>query len=170
MHTLIERGSYNGWFLPGYKPHPFKAELLDALLVCLCYIHHRLLSVWMPYLFIDLWLACVLLIMLSVISLRWKWRMLPHGWWMSNTIWRFLQHNHFLLTSRYEKMMSFHRFWSVDDSIIHTEYSALRSIVVTNWEETIKMPINEPASGKRAVSQIKVCCMQQQATHKLIIN
>lgn len=54
-------------------------------------------------------------------------------------------------------MLVFHRFWSIDDSVIHTDYSALRSIVVTNWEETIKMPINEPASGKnRAVSQIQV--------------
>lgn len=33
----------------------------------------------------------------------------------------------------------FHRFWSVDDTQIHTEYSALRSIVVTNYEETIKV-------------------------------
>ena len=48
----------------------------------------------------------------------------------------------------------FHRFWSVDDKQIHTEYSALRSIVVTNYEETIKMPINEPAPGKRR-SQIQ---------------
>ncbi|PIO52647.1 putative 4-hydroxyphenylpyruvate dioxygenase [Teladorsagia circumcincta] len=39
--------------------------------------------------------------------------------------------------------------------MIHTEYSALRSIVVTNYEETIKMPINEPAMGKKAVSQIQ---------------
>ncbi|XP_065054292.1 4-hydroxyphenylpyruvate dioxygenase-like [Rhopilema esculentum] len=54
----------------------------------------------------------------------------------------------------YEKILQFHRFWSVDDSQIHTEYSALRSIVVTNWEETIKMPINEPAQGKRK-SQIQ---------------
>lgn len=54
----------------------------------------------------------------------------------------------------YEKMLSFHRFWSVDDSQIHTEYSSLRSIVVTNFEETIKMPINEPAPGKRK-SQIQ---------------
>ena len=38
---------------------------------------------------------------------------------------------------------------------MHTDYSALRSIVVTNWEETIKMPINEPAPGKRK-SQIQV--------------
>lgn len=48
------------------------------------------------------------------------------------------------------------RFWSVDDSMVHTDYSALRSVVVTNYEETIKMPINEPAKGKKAVSQIQV--------------
>ncbi|XP_047735458.1 4-hydroxyphenylpyruvate dioxygenase [Hyalella azteca] len=54
----------------------------------------------------------------------------------------------------YEDNLAFHRFWSVDDKQIHTEYSALRSIVVTNWEETIKMPINEPAPGKRK-SQIQ---------------
>lgn len=39
----------------------------------------------------------------------------------------------------YEKHLIFHRFWSVDDSQIHTQYSALRSIVVSNWEETIKV-------------------------------
>jgi 4-hydroxyphenylpyruvate dioxygenase len=54
----------------------------------------------------------------------------------------------------YVKCLMFHRFWSVDDSQIHTEYSALRSIVVTNYEETIKMPINEPAPGKKK-SQIQ---------------
>ncbi|NXM91502.1 HPPD dioxygenase, partial [Oenanthe oenanthe] len=47
-----------------------------------------------------------------------------------------------------------HRFWSVDDKQLHTEFSALRSIVVTNYEETIKMPINEPAPGKKK-SQIQ---------------
>ena len=54
----------------------------------------------------------------------------------------------------YETNLMFHRFWSVDDTQMHTEYSALRSIVVANWEETIKMPINEPAPGKRK-SQIQ---------------
>lgn len=54
----------------------------------------------------------------------------------------------------YEKVLQFHRFWSVDDSVIHTKYSSLRSIVVTNFEETIKMPINEPAPGIRK-SQIQ---------------
>lgn len=54
----------------------------------------------------------------------------------------------------YENNLMFHRFWSIDDTQMHTDYSALRSIVVTNYEETIKMPINEPANGKRK-SQIQ---------------
>lgn len=49
----------------------------------------------------------------------------------------------------YQKKLQFHRFWSVDDSQVHTEFSALRSIVMTNYEETIKIPINEPAPGKK---------------------
>lgn len=54
----------------------------------------------------------------------------------------------------YEKMLMFHRFWSVDDTQMHTDYSALRSIVVTDYDEVIKMPINEPAPGKKK-SQIQ---------------
>jgi len=54
----------------------------------------------------------------------------------------------------YEKMLDFHRFWSVDDKMMHTEYSALRSIVVADFDERVKMPINEPAEGKKK-SQIQ---------------
>ncbi|XP_061105782.1 4-hydroxyphenylpyruvate dioxygenase isoform X2 [Conger conger] len=54
----------------------------------------------------------------------------------------------------YQKCLLFHRFWSIDDTQLHTQYSSLRSIVVTNYEETIKMPINEPAQGKKK-SQIQ---------------
>jgi len=54
----------------------------------------------------------------------------------------------------YEKMLGFHRFWSVDDSQIHTEYSSLRSIVMADPSDRVKMPINEPAPGKRK-SQIQ---------------
>jgi len=54
----------------------------------------------------------------------------------------------------YEKMLDFHRYWSVDDSMIHTEYSSLRSIVMCDFDELVKMPINEPAPGKRK-SQIQ---------------
>lgn len=54
----------------------------------------------------------------------------------------------------YENTLQFHRFWSIDDKMLHTEFSALRSIVMANYEETIKMPINEPATGKKK-SQIE---------------
>ncbi|KAL3042383.1 hypothetical protein OYC64_020348 [Pagothenia borchgrevinki] len=58
------------------------------------------------------------------------------------------------VTDWYEKCLMFHRFWSIDDKQIHTQYSSLRSVVVTNYEETIKMPINEPARGQK-MSQIQ---------------
>lgn len=54
----------------------------------------------------------------------------------------------------YVKKLNMKRFWSVDDSQIHTKYSSLRSVVVTNERETIKMPINEPAQGLKK-SQIQ---------------
>lgn len=54
----------------------------------------------------------------------------------------------------YEEQLEFKRFWSVDDSQIHTQYSALRSVVMTDQHEVIKLPINEPAAGKRK-SQIQ---------------
>lgn len=52
------------------------------------------------------------------------------------------------------KMLDWHRFWSVDDTQVHTEFSSLKSIVITDFDERVKMPINEPAKGKR-VSQIQ---------------
>jgi len=54
----------------------------------------------------------------------------------------------------YQRNLQFHRFWSVDDKQLHTEFSALRSNVMANYEETIRMPINEPAMGKKK-SQIQ---------------
>ena len=49
----------------------------------------------------------------------------------------------------YENCLSFHRFWSVDDSQICTEFSALSSIVMSSPNKMVKMPINEPAPGKK---------------------
>lgn len=54
----------------------------------------------------------------------------------------------------YVDKLSFHRFWSVDDKQLHTEYSSLRSVVVADYSEKVKMPINEPADGLRK-SQIQ---------------
>ncbi|KAK7086752.1 hypothetical protein SK128_005582 [Halocaridina rubra] len=111
-HTFIERGNYNGLFLPGYKP-PISGP--DALL-------EKLPKANLD--FID-----------HIVGNQ------PDLEMESTASW-------------YEKHLMFHRFWSVDDSQIHTQYSALRSIVMTNYEETIKMPINEPAPGKKK-SQIQ---------------
>jgi 4-hydroxyphenylpyruvate dioxygenase len=54
----------------------------------------------------------------------------------------------------YNKTFDFHQFQSFDDKDISTEYTALRSKVVANYSERIKMPINEPAEGKKK-SQIE---------------
>ncbi|UZP41966.1 hypothetical protein NXS19_009782 [Fusarium pseudograminearum] len=54
----------------------------------------------------------------------------------------------------YEQCLSFHRFWSVDDSQICTEFSALSSVVMASPNNVVKMPINEPAMGKKK-SQIE---------------
>lgn len=68
---------------------------------------------------------------------------------------------------RYQRNLLFHRFWSVDDKQLQTEFSALRSIVVANYEETVKMPINEPALGKRK-SQIQARSIPFWQRHEAI--
>ncbi|KAI0025265.1 4-hydroxyphenylpyruvate dioxygenase [Xylariomycetidae sp. FL0641] len=54
----------------------------------------------------------------------------------------------------YERCLRFHRFWSVDDRTICTEFSALSSVVMSSAGGAVKMPINEPARGKKR-SQIE---------------
>ena len=61
------------------------------------------------------------------------------------------------VASWYEQMLDFHRFWSVDDKMIHTNFSSLRSTVMADFDEKIKMPINEPANGMKK-SQIQEFC------------
>ncbi len=54
----------------------------------------------------------------------------------------------------YERVMGFRMFKHFDDQDISTEYSALMSKVMTNGNEKIRFPINEPAEGRRK-SQIE---------------
>jgi 4-hydroxyphenylpyruvate dioxygenase len=49
----------------------------------------------------------------------------------------------------YERVMGFKNLISFDDKDISTEYSSLMSKVVSNGNERIKFPINEPAKGKK---------------------
>ncbi|XP_042220146.1 4-hydroxyphenylpyruvate dioxygenase-like [Homarus americanus] len=111
-HTFVERGNYNGLFLPGFK----------KTLIAVDKILTKLPTIKLD--FID-----------HIVGNQ------PNLEMESTAAW-------------YEKHLMFHRFWSVDDTQVHTQYSSLRSIVVSNWEETIKMPINEPAPGKKK-SQIQ---------------
>ncbi len=54
----------------------------------------------------------------------------------------------------YHRVMGFRQLLHFDDNDIHTEYSALMSKVMENGTGRIKLPINEPAEGKRK-SQIE---------------
>jgi 4-hydroxyphenylpyruvate dioxygenase len=54
----------------------------------------------------------------------------------------------------YIDVFGFSRFVTFDDGDISTEYSALRSTVVSNFSKWIKFPINEPAKGLKK-SQIE---------------
>jgi 4-hydroxyphenylpyruvate dioxygenase len=54
----------------------------------------------------------------------------------------------------YSAVMGFRMFKHFDDKDISTEYSALMSKVMSNGNERVKFPINEPAEGKRK-SQIE---------------
>ena len=54
----------------------------------------------------------------------------------------------------YERVMGFSRYVTFDDKDISTEYSALMSVVMSDDSQSLKLPINEPAPGRRR-SQIQ---------------
>jgi 4-hydroxyphenylpyruvate dioxygenase len=118
-HTFIQRTTYTGPFLPGYRAPATKGAVqpLDPI---------NILLPTVPLTAID---HCV-----------------------GNQDWDSLT----AACAYYETCLGFTRFWSVDDKDICTEFSALRSVVMSSPDagKTIKMPINEPARGKRP-SQIE---------------
>ncbi|WP_185759774.1 4-hydroxyphenylpyruvate dioxygenase [Vibrio pectenicida] len=46
----------------------------------------------------------------------------------------------------YTNSLSFRRFWSVDDKLLQTGTSGLNSIVVSDFDERIKIPVNQPST------------------------
>ncbi|KAF2179067.1 4-hydroxyphenylpyruvate dioxygenase [Zopfia rhizophila CBS 207.26] len=111
-HTLIEKSSYSGVFLPGYRPETAAKDPMSRFL---------------PQVKLEAIDHCV-----------------------GNQDWDEMEN----ICDYYEKVLGFHRFWSVDDKDICTEYSALKSIVMSSPNDVVKMPINEPAKGKKQ-SQIE---------------
>lgn len=111
-HTFIQRTSYRGAFLPGYRPWSTPNDPINAFL---------------PAVELEAIDHCV-----------------------GNQDWEQME----AACDFYEQCLGFHRFWSVDDNDICTEFSALKSIVMASPNEVVKMPINEPAQGKKK-SQIE---------------
>ncbi|KAF2148794.1 4-hydroxyphenylpyruvate dioxygenase [Myriangium duriaei CBS 260.36] len=110
-HTLIERSSYKGAFLPGFRAEAGK----------------DVANQYLPKITLEAIDHCV-----------------------GNQDWNEMDE----ACDYYEKVLGFHRFWSVDDKDICTEYSALKSVVMASPNDVVKMPINEPAKGKKQ-SQIE---------------
>lgn len=58
------------------------------------------------------------------------------------------------ICSNYFKTLDFHHFWSVDEKVMASKESALRTTVISDFDEKVKMPVFEPAPGQK-VSQIQ---------------
>ncbi|TAQ91011.1 hypothetical protein B7494_g606 [Chlorociboria aeruginascens] len=54
----------------------------------------------------------------------------------------------------YEEVLGFRRYWTVDDKNLCSDFSAMNSVVMASPGDVAKMPINEPAIGKKK-SQIE---------------
>lgn len=54
----------------------------------------------------------------------------------------------------YANIFGFHKYWSVDEKDVFTGETALKSIVMASSNGKVKMPINEPAKGRKK-SQIE---------------
>jgi len=106
-HKFIERGGYDGVYMPGYKPYK---GVLDTPEKGVVRIDHVVGNV--------------------------NWNQ------MDNTV------------QFYHEVFGFGKFIEFSENDIATQYSALKSKVVRSYNNRIKMPINEPAMGRK-MSQIE---------------
>lgn len=58
------------------------------------------------------------------------------------------------ISENYYKAFDFHHFWSVDEYVVKSNTSSLRSTVIADFDEKIKMPVFEPSPGQKK-SQIQ---------------
>lgn len=57
----------------------------------------------------------------------------------------------------YEQCLQLHRFWSIDDSVIKTKFSGLRSTVLANIPlDTVKLLVIEPGDGHTLKSNSQI--------------
>lgn len=57
------------------------------------------------------------------------------------------------ITDWYSRVLDFRRYWSVDENQIYTEHSGVKSHVVTNHNELIKMPLCEVKLSSKSKSK-----------------
>ena len=53
----------------------------------------------------------------------------------------------------YIERLGFRQYWSIDDKLLQTGNTGLRSMVVSDYDETIKIPVNEPSENFKGRSQ-----------------
>ena len=106
-HKFIERGGYDGVYIPGYKPYKGVLDTPEKGVVRIDHI---------------------------VGNVNWNQ--------MDKTV------------QFYHEVFGFGKFIEFSENDIATQYSALKSKVVRSYNDRIKMPINEPAVGRK-MSQIE---------------
>lgn len=65
------------------------------------------------------------------------------------------------ITEWYNRVFQMQRFWSIDDTVVHTDYSALKAYVVSNKNRSVQVTLAEPVpTQKRCRSQLQVLILR----------
>jgi 4-hydroxyphenylpyruvate dioxygenase len=53
------------------------------------------------------------------------------------------------ITDWYSRVFELQRFWSIDDNVVHTEFSALKAYLISNDKRSIQITLAEPVPTQR---------------------
>lgn len=59
-------------------------------------------------------------------------------------------------TEWYEEILQMKRFWSIDDQLVHSQYSALKAVIVGEEKRKIQMTLVEPIQIGKGKGQVQV--------------
>jgi 4-hydroxyphenylpyruvate dioxygenase len=129
-HTFVQRSNYRGSFLPGYK----QVTAMDP---------------------INNILPAISIVGIDHCVGNQDWGQMADACDLYATANPARDWEYCMLTcSSYEEVLGFHRYWTADDRNLCSEFSAMNSVVMSSPHGVVKMPINEPAKGKK-ISQIE---------------
>ncbi|VDO27031.1 unnamed protein product [Haemonchus placei] len=69
----------------------------------------------------------------------------------------------------YKRSMALQRFWSIDDKITTSEFSAMKAWLITNDDQKVQMTLAEAVPGRKGRSQIEVWNGLQQLCQDSVI-